>query len=79
MVRKKKEDERKIQFWVSSNQHINGNSSKLCGRLISELVSSISSAKNEREKELAEKKASDREKEKKKGIGVILHIFLYKL
>ena len=51
MVRKKKEDERKIQFWVSSNQHINGISSKLCGRLISELVSSISSAKNEKEKE----------------------------
>ena len=54
MVRKKKEDERKIQFWVSSNQHINGISSKLCGRLISELVSSISSAKEwEKRKELA--------------------------
>ena len=41
----------KFSILGSGNQHINGISSKLCGRLISELVSSISSAKNEKEKE----------------------------
>ena len=50
-VEKGKKMKEKFSILGSGNQHINGISSKLCGRLISELVSSISSAKNEKEKE----------------------------